>query len=148
MADARPDTSREFPALFEPPVSEAGAPFWDATRERRFVLPYSPVNGRAMWFPREVDPTAPDRPLEWREASGEGTVYAASVHHKPGPGRDPADGPYVVALIDLDEGVRMLSNVVGCMPEAVAVGMRVRLTWRPLSDGRHLPQFAPLDAPA
>jgi uncharacterized protein len=132
------------PGLFEPPVTEAGAPFWDASRERRFILPHSPVTGRAMWFPREVDPTAPDRPVEWREASGAGVVHAASVHHKPGPGRDPADGPYVVALIDLDEGVRMLSNVVGCDPDDVVVGMRVRLTWRPLSDGRHLPQFTPV----
>jgi uncharacterized protein len=130
-------------AIIEPPVTEASAPFWDATRERRLVLPYSPVTGRPMWYPREVDPAAPDRPIAWREASGAGVVYAASVHHKPGPGRDPGDGPYVVALIELAEGVRMMSNVVGCPPDAVEVGMPVQLTWRPLSDGRHLPQFMP-----
>ncbi|MBN2624940.1 MAG: OB-fold domain-containing protein [Acidimicrobiales bacterium] len=130
-------------SLIEPPITEASAPFWDATRDRRLVLPHSPVTGRPMWFPREVDPAAPDQPLDWREASGEGVVYAASVHHKPGPGRDPDDGPYVVALVDLAEGVRMMTNVVGCPPGDVVVGMPVRLTWRPLSDGRHLPQFAP-----
>lgn len=129
--------------LIEPPVTEASAPFWDATREQRFVLPWSTASERPMWFPREVDPTAPDAAIEWREASGDGTVYAASVHHKPGPGRDPADGPYVVALVDLAEGVRMMSNVVGCPPDDVVVGMAVRLVWEPLSDGRHLPQFTP-----
>ena len=51
--------------------------------------------------------------------------------------------PYVVALIDLAEGVRMMSNVVDCPPESVTVGMDVAITWKPLSDGRHLPQFAP-----
>jgi uncharacterized OB-fold protein len=70
-------------------------------------------------------------------------VYATSVQHRPGPGRDADDGPYVVALIDLDAGVRMMSNVVGCTPEEVAVGMRVALDWEPLSDGRHLPVFHP-----
>ena len=53
-------------------------------------------------------------------------MYAASVHSKPGPGRDDDDGPYVVVLVDLDAGVRMMSNVVGCPPDDVAVGMRVR----------------------
>jgi uncharacterized OB-fold protein len=51
--------------------------------------------------------------------------------------------PYAVALIDLDEGVRMLSNVIGCAAGDVTVGMPVHVTWEPLEDGRQLPQFAP-----
>ena len=130
--------------LMEPPApSEVSAPFWDATREQRLVLPWSTVTGKPVWYPREVDPADPDAAFEWREASGAGTVYAASVHHRPGPGRDEADGLYVVALIELAEGVRMMSNVVGCPPEDVVVGMPVRVAWHPLSDGRHLPQFTP-----
>ena len=130
--------------LLEPPApTELSAPFWDATREQRLLLPWSTATGKPMWYPREVDPAEPDAPVEWRQASGEGTVYAASVHHRPGPGRDEADGRYVVALIELAEGVRMMSNVVGCPPEEVTVGMPVRVAWHPLSDGRHLPQFTP-----
>ena len=49
----------------------------------------------------------------------------------------------MVALVDLAEGARMMANVVGCPPDDVAVDMPVRLVWQPLSDGRHLPQFAP-----
>jgi uncharacterized protein len=130
-------------ARIAPPVSEASAPFWDASREQRFVLPWSEARGGWLWYPREVDPDHPEQAIEWREASGAGVVYAASVMHRPGPGRDPADGPYVVALIELAEGVRMMSNVVGCPPEDVTVGMPVRLVWEPLADGRHLPQFTP-----
>jgi len=70
-------------------------------------------------------------------------VYAASVHTRPGPGRAAEDGPYVVVLVDLDAGVRLMSNVTGCDPDAVVVGMRVTVTWEPLSDGRHLPVFQP-----
>jgi uncharacterized protein len=133
----------DWPSVIEPPVTDESAPFWDATRERRFVLPWSVARDVPMWFPRRVDPAAPDRPVEWREASGQGTVYAASVHHKVGPGRDPAEGPYVVALVELAEGARVMANVFGCPPDDVVVGMPVTLVWQPLSDGRHLPQFTP-----
>jgi uncharacterized protein len=129
--------------LIEPPASEAGAPFWEATRDRRLVLPWSTVTGEPVWYPRDVDPADPASPFEWREASGEGTVHAVSVQHRPGPGRDPEAGPYAVALIELAEGVRMMSNVVGCPPDEVVVGMPVRVTWHELSDGRNLPQFTP-----
>ena len=135
---------RSSPRGIEPPVTELSAPFWNATRDERFLLPWSTAREVPMWFPREVDPADPGQPIEWREASGEGTVYAVSVHHKPGPGRDPADGPYAVALVDLAEGVRMMANVVGCPPDEVAVGAAVRLVWQPLSDGRNLPQFTPV----
>jgi len=79
--------------------------------------------------------------VDWRGATGNGVVYAASVQHLPGPGRDAADGPYVVALIDLVEGVRVMANVLDCAPDDVCVGMPVRATWLPLSDGRQLLQF-------
>lgn len=132
----------------EPPVSDDAVPFWDATREQRFVLPWCTDCDAAIWYPRTVCPRCLGDAVEWRDDDGNGTVYAASVHSKPGPGRasdlDPgADGPYVVVLVDLDAGVRMMSNVVGCPPEEVAAGMRVALSWEPLSDGRHLPVFRP-----
>ena len=53
-----------------------------------------------------------------------------------------------MVLVDLDEGVRMMSNVVDCPPGDVAAGMRVALGWEPLSDGRHLPVFRPVSEPA
>jgi uncharacterized OB-fold protein len=58
--------------------------------------------------------------------------------------RDPNDGPYTVVLVDLAEGVRIMSNVVGCPPESVTVGMEVGVAWQALADGRHLPQFEPV----
>jgi uncharacterized OB-fold protein len=129
--------------LLEPPQSEATGPYWEATRQQRLVLPWCPACGRAFWAPREVCPACLGTAVEWRPAAGTGVVYAASVHHKPGPGRTPEDGPYVVALVELAEGVRMMTNVVGCPPDDVVVGMRVTVAWHPLSDGRHLPVFTP-----
>ena len=94
-------------------------------------------------LPREVCPGCLGTDLEWRPASGDGTVYAVTVEHRP---QNPAMrelAPYTVALVDLDEGVRMLSSVVGAQPDSVAVGQRVHVTWEPLSDGRNLPLFTP-----
>ncbi len=85
------------------------------------------------------------RPLEWRQASGRGTVYSAVVENRPEAAGAAFSGgqPYCVALVDLDEGVRMLTNVVGCPPEDVRCGLAVSVTWEPLSDGRQLPLFEP-----
>jgi uncharacterized OB-fold protein len=129
--------------VLEPPASEVAAPFWDATRREELVLPWCTACDRPFWYPREVCPACLGDAIEWRPAAGTGDVYAVSVQHRAGPGRDEADGPYAVALVDLAEGVRVMANVVGCPPDAVAVGMAVRVAWEPLSDGRNLPQMTP-----
>ena len=127
----------------EPPVSDEARPFWDATREQRFVLPWCTECDAAIWYPRTFCPRCAGDAVEWRDDTGHGSVHAVSVHHRPGPGRTEDDCPYVVALVDLDAGVRMMSNVTGCDADVVAVGMRVALAWEPLPDGRHLPVFRP-----
>lgn len=128
---------------FSPPPSDEARPFWDATREQRLVLPWCTRCDAAFWFPRPTCPRCLGDAIEWRDAAGTAEVYAVSVMHRPGPFRDEADGPYTVALVDLPEGVRMMTNVVDCPPEDVTVGMPVRVRWQPLDDGRHLPLFAP-----
>jgi uncharacterized protein len=130
-------------AILEPPPSEEAAPFWDATRRDELVLPWCHECEKPFWYPRAVCPRCLGDTIEWRPASGAGVVYAASVQHLPGPGRDAADGPYVVALVDLPEGVRVMANVMECAPDDVVAGMRVHARWHPLADGRKLLQFAP-----
>jgi uncharacterized OB-fold protein len=136
-------TPEKKPRRIEPPVTETSQPFWDATREKRFLLQWCVDCNLPIWFPREVCPGCMSSALEWRPASGLGVVYTMTVEHKP---QNPAIGggaPYVVALIDLEEGARMMSNVFGCPPDDVYVGMPVRVAWDELSDGRNLPVFEP-----
>lgn len=128
----------------EPPVSEVTSPFWEATKDRQFLVQWCAVCAKPIFYPREVCPTCLSADgLEWRGSSGKGTVYAVSVQHRPANPTMTERVPYVVALVELDDGIRIMSNVIGTNPEDVAVGQPVQLTWEALSDGRHLPQFEP-----
>ena len=126
-----------------PYVSDVARPFWDATRARSLVLQWCPACEAPLHPPREACPRCLRASLEWRPASGRGEVYAVSVMHRPGHPALADRVPYAVALVDLEEGVRFLSHVVGCAPETVRVGLPLRLAWEPLPDGRALPVFEP-----
>ena len=96
--------------------------------------------GRAVFYPRVICPfTGSDR-LEWRVSAGLGTVYATTVTH-------PREGdPYNVALIDCDEGFRLMSRVEDVVPEAVTIGMRVKFrVHRPGADEPAYPVFTPVE---
>ena len=101
---------------------------------------WSPEANRAVFYPRVLCPyTGSDR-LEWRISQGFGTVHATTVVH-------PRDGaPYNVALIDCDEGFRLMSRVEDIAPDAVRIGMRVRFrVHRPGGDEPPCPVFVPLE---
>jgi uncharacterized OB-fold protein len=129
----------------EPPVSDVSQPFWDATRARQFVLQWCVTCDRPVFYPRAVCPGCLGDRLEWRPSRGDGLVYAVTVEHRPQDRRLASRAPYTVALVDLDEGVRLLTNIVGCDPATVTVGMPVAVAWEPLSDGRQLPVFTPTE---
>jgi hypothetical protein len=135
------------PARFEPPVGAESAPFWEATREGRLLVQWCTGCDCSIFYPRSFCPhcASPRAALEWRTASGRASVYAAVVENRPEATGTTFSGgqPYCVALVDLDEGVRMLTNVIGCPPGDVTTGMAVTVSWEPLSDGRQLPLFRP-----
>jgi uncharacterized OB-fold protein len=125
----------------QPPVSPAAEPFWEATRSCSLVLQWCRACERAIHFPREACPSCLGVDLEFRPATGAGTVYAVSLMPAPGNAGMAGRAPYAVALVDLPEGVRLLANVVGDGALDVGVGAAVRIAWEPLADGRHLPVF-------
>ncbi len=129
---------------FEPPTDNpVTEPYWAATREKKFLIQRCTQTEKYQFFPRAASIHAFGVPVEWVEATGRGTVYAVSVIHRPANPMMADKVPYAVALIDLEEGVRVVSNVVGCSPESVTIGQKVKLIWEVLSDGRHLPLFEP-----
>lgn len=131
------------PDRFSPPVSPAAEPFWEASRRRELVIQWCTDCERAIHFPREACPACLGTALEFRPAAGTGTVYACSTMPVAANPTMAGRAPYVVALVDLPEGVRVLANVVGDGALDVAVGDPVAAAWEPLADGRHLLVFIP-----
>lgn len=102
---------------------------------------YSMDDGYPVFYPRLLAPGSGSNRLEWRISRGCGVVYATTVIHR----RDTP--PYNVALIDVDEGFRMMSRVEGVPPDEVRVGMRVRVRMQSSEgDTRPYPVFVPNDA--
>lgn len=132
----------------EPSVGPDAEIFWNATREQRLVLPWCLDCERPFFYPRAICPRCLGTVIEHRESTGTGTVYAVTVEHRPQNPMMAALAPYAVALVELSEGIRMLSTVVGCPAADVTVGMPVLVTWEPLSDGRYLPCFQPAERDA
>ena len=102
---------------------------------------FSREAGRAVFYPRVLCPFTGSNQLEWRISKGLGTVYATTVVH-------PAEGkPFNVALIDCDEGFRLMSRVEDIAPEQVRIGQRVRFrVHRPGGDEDLYPIFAPAES--
>ncbi|MCC7364469.1 MAG: OB-fold domain-containing protein [Dehalococcoidia bacterium] len=120
-------------------------PFWDATREHKLMYQVDPATGDVIFYPRRHSPYTGSRDLEWRESKGEGTVYTHSVVRL---NRHPSFaqlGPYAVAYVDLDEGFRIMTNIVGVENPVtdVKIGIRVKVRWEDQESGIALPMFEP-----
>lgn len=126
-----------------PTPSALTAPFWDATRRGELRMPF--CDGCGSWFftPEARCPRCLAAGWRYRGVAGTGTVYSVTVVHRaPGPG---FDVPFALAIVELDEGVSLLSHVVGVAPEDVRIGQRVRVRLRPLTERITVPEFAPED---
>ncbi len=117
-------------------------PFWDATKEGKLVIQYCKDTGRPQFFPRPVSLATGKRNLEWREVSGRGKVYSWTTTYSAWPGHEDRV-PYICALVELDEGVRMLVNLLHCKSGDVKIDMPVKLCWEKLSDDIDYPAFEP-----
>ena len=125
----------------QPTTTEESLPFWDATREQRLRLQWCEDCDVVVHFPRSFCPRDGGHRLGWRYSNERGVVYSFTVDHRPAPQFGPE--PWTVALVDLDEGARLMTNIVGCPIDQIAVGLAVEVVWEPLPDGRHLPLFRP-----
>jgi uncharacterized OB-fold protein len=123
-------------ALLDP----TSVPFWEAATRHELFLQRCEDCGHHQLYPRPHC-LACFGPVEWVASTGRGEIHSFTVIRQNfvRPFRD--ELPYVVALVDLDEGARLMTNVVGSAPEDVTVGARVRVRWLPVSDEAALPQF-------
>lgn len=118
------------------------AELWAATLEGRLLVQRCEVCGHHQLYPRPHC-LACFGPVGWVESAGRGTVYSYTVIRQTFARPFCDEVPYVVALVDLDVGARLMTNVVGCAPEDVHIGMVVCVRWLPVSDEAALPLFEP-----
>lgn len=122
------------------PVADADTqPFWDAAAQRRLVVQRCRACSRWIWQPRPLCPSCRGEDLEWTQVSGDGRVASWTVVHPPVLPAWADDVPFVVLLVELDQGVRMLGRLVGAAGTLahsdgdVGMGARVALRW--IEDG-------------
>ena len=126
-------TERTIPDPNPNPETEA---FWDATKDGRFMLRYCGDCGKTHWYPRAICPHCFSDNSEWRQASGRGTIYTYSVTRR-------AASPYAIAYVTLEEGPKMISNIVDCDFDALAIGQAVELVFKESEGGYAVPMFRP-----
>ena len=143
MSDAGTPTSARPYSKPLPDPTTATAPYWAALREHRLMLQRSTKTGRFVFYPRAVSPFGKDDTLEWVEASGLGTVYSYTIARRPTAPQWADDGPYVVAIVALAEGVHLTANIIDCDLESVRIGMPVVAAFADVTSEVTLLQFRP-----
>ena len=127
-----------------PPADATTQAWWDATRDRRLLIQTCGMCHQGQLYPRATCTACFSPDLGYAEASGRGIIVSYTiVHRAPDPAFTP---PYVVALVRLEEGPTVMSNIIGCPPDDVRCDQSVAATWEDLPDGRKLLQFAPTTA--
>jgi uncharacterized OB-fold protein len=128
-----------------PTIDDDSRPFWDAAREGRFLLARCGACGRAHHYPRSFCPFCWSDQVTWEQASGRATLYTHSTVYMNdlAPFRDRL--PYVAALVELEEGPRIMTTIVDCATEDLRIGMPLQVAFRELDDDITVPVFRPAD---
>jgi uncharacterized OB-fold protein len=115
--------------------------FWDKCKEGKLYVQQCKDCKENIFFPKLYCPFCLSKDLTWFQASGKGRIYSFIVVYSYQPTAFDEDVPYVVAVIDLQEGVRMMSNIVDCDPEEVLCDAAVEVVFDPVTEDFTLPKF-------
>jgi uncharacterized OB-fold protein len=126
-----------------PTIEADTRPFWDAAREERLVLRSCRACGEVHHYPRPFCPVCWSPDVGWIEASGRAALYTWSVVFANDIPPFAERLPYVAAVVDLEEGPRMMTNLVDCAAENLRIGMPLAVAWRSLTDEITAPVFRP-----
>jgi len=128
--------------LPEPIVNADSAPYWAGARQEILLLQECKDCGALQFFPRYLCTACGSENTGWREASGRGTVHSFSIVHRAAFPEFQANAPYVIALIDLEEGPRMMTNIVGDDALEVEIDDAVEVCFEARGrEGAKVPQF-------
>jgi len=128
-----------------PEPSTVSTPFWDGCRCHELRYQRCRRCSTALFDPASMCRTCGSSDLRWERSNGRGTVYSWSIVWRP---QVPTFSvPYAVAIVRLDEGYHMVTNIIGCSADEVRTGMSVAVEFHDVGEGVHLPYFRPLVGP-
>ena len=136
-------TSEYKKPLPNPYNREATSPFWEGAKQHVLKLPRCTKCGQVFFYPREACPACLSTGFDWFQASGKGRLYSYTVIHQPANPAFGAEAPYIFAMVQLDEGPRMVSNLVGCAIEEAKVDMPVVAVYEDITPDWTLVKFKP-----
>lgn len=150
MADASTKSAagEAVPEPIRPTITDLNRPFWEACRQGRLVAQRCAACGELRYPASSVCPSCLSGEAEWIELSGRGEIFSYVVVHR---GYHPYWAervPYNVALIELEEGLRMFSNIVGMPNDRLEVGQKVKVAFERRAEDLTVPVFEAVDGPA
>jgi uncharacterized OB-fold protein len=126
---------------FLPSPQPGTKPFWEGCRQGQLLLQKCDQCGAQQFYPRMICTSCSARSLQWVESSGSGTVVSWTIVRHPVSEAYADDVPYVIALIKLQEGPTMMSQIIDCEPESVHCGMQVSVCFQDWTDDVSMPMF-------
>lgn len=129
------------PSRPQPDTRNAGKEFWRAAAEGKLLVPNCNACGRNFWHPRPRCPHCGADDVGWITGSGSGAIHTFTVVRQSGDPFFKGKVPYALAMIELDEGVRLMSNVVDTPIDTLRIGMRVEVVFEAASDDVAIPLF-------
>lgn len=127
-----------------PHITEISKKFWQATKKHKLLIQRCPDCGKNVFYPKRYCPNCLSDRLEWIETKGRGKVYSFSVClSNAAPGFE-NDVPYTVAVVDLEEGVRVLTHIIDCKQEDLKCDMEVEVVFDDVTEEITLPKFKPV----
>ncbi|MBI2171067.1 MAG: Zn-ribbon domain-containing OB-fold protein [Chloroflexi bacterium] len=126
-----------------PEITGETRPFWEAARRGEYLIQQCEDCGQHQWYPRGFCAHCWSRRIRYVKATGRGTVWTFTITYQ---NRTPGfaeEVPYVLALVELEEGVKVFTNIIGCRPQEVRMGMPVEVTFVPATPQVHVPMFRP-----
>lgn len=126
-----------------PGIDVTTRPFWDGAAAGRLVIGHCDDCDDAIFYPRPFCPNCWGENVSWREASGRATLYTWSIVYRNDVPPFASRVPYVAAIVELKEGPKMMTNVIDCEFDALAVGMALEVTFAPLGESLKMPVFRP-----
>lgn len=131
------------PGALLPPISHETNPFWQGCAENRLLLQCCDSCGQLRYPPAKLCNKCLNDKSRWCEHEGQGIIYSFVVYHHAFHPDFKEKLPYVVAIIELDNGPRMISRITGCEPGQVEIGMPVKVVFEKLAETVSIPIFKP-----